>query len=272
MSPRSDFVPGNRIKDFGVEAAAGNIPGTSTINKFGEATDCDNGVATDVWDGADGATSTDIWVAPTAARIHTLVSSSNSDSDSGGSNPQSTGMRTLRVFYLPDWDTAETTEDVTLDGTAGVVMSNAAVIVHRMVGLTFGSGSTNAGIIKATAASDNTVTAAILASEGQTLMAIYGVPSIQKIFVEKMSADVLKVTGNTVEATGTVLVKENADQADAGFITKERFNFSEVAPHDRDYNGVPKRFDGPCIIKIQVVTDTDNVSCTAEFDGYVVDN
>ena len=52
--PYNHITP--RVKDFGLEVALGNIPGYSKVNKFGQATDCDSGIPTDVWDGADGTT------------------------------------------------------------------------------------------------------------------------------------------------------------------------------------------------------------------------
>jgi hypothetical protein len=151
----------------GLEVAKGNVPGHSQIFKFGKALDCDSGVPTDIWDGADGVTSTDIWVPPTVARVHNLASSS--DADNGGT---ATGMLTVRIFGLTDWDTAEVTEDVTLNGTANVATVNSYVIINGMRGLTFGSGETNAGIITATAVTDATITAAIQVGRGSSAMCI----------------------------------------------------------------------------------------------------
>ena len=50
----------DRVKDYGVEVAMGLVPGATKVNKFGEAIDCDSGVLTDLWDGANGALSTDV--------------------------------------------------------------------------------------------------------------------------------------------------------------------------------------------------------------------
>ena len=263
--------------NFGLEASLGNLSGYATVNKFGQASDCDSGVLTDIWDGADGTTSTDVWAPPNAARIHTIVSASDADSDTGGSNPQSTGARTMRVWYLADWDTAEATEDIILDGTAGVAMTNAAVMIHRMRCLTWGSGGVNAGIIKATAATDSTVTAAILAGSNQTQMVIYGVPSTQKLRVSQFCVEILKTAGGSVKASGEVLVMPapatNA-ATNTAWINKENFSVNEaVGPWKRPYpESAPKKFDGPCILKIQVNADTNNSVCTASFDGTLVDN
>jgi len=254
-------------RDFGLEVVRGRWPGISSVNKFGETTDADSGILTDIWSGADGVTSTDIWVPPTQARVHALVSTSDLDSDSGGVNPQSTGMRTCRVLGLQDWDSAESSEDVTLDGTTAVNTANSYVIIHRIIGLTFGSGETNAGIITATAATDNTVTAVIPVGEGQTFMVIYGVPSIQTLHITHLETSMSGV--GTAIATGRLIVRENADQADFGDIHKDHFRFTELSPLHREYT-IPKSFTGPLIAKIQVTTNTNNSIVSGGFDAYVV--
>jgi hypothetical protein len=260
------------IKDFGVEVSLGNVPGYTKINKFGLALDADSGIATDVWDGADGTTSTDVWVAPTQARVHAIVSTDIDDSDSGGVNPQSTGMRTVRVYGLQTWSSAESSEDVTLDGTTAVNTSNSYVIIHRMKGLTFGSTGSNEGIIKATAAVDGTITAIIQAGQGQTQMAIYGIPDTQTMHIKGITADVPKAGGvSGVLIDAKLLVKENADQSDAGFINKEQFFFSDTLLLRRTYE-IPKSVTGPAIVKIQVNTNKDNTDVSAAFDAYVVNN
>jgi len=268
--PKSLFVPSNRPRDFALEAGLGKSPGVSTVNKFGTAPDADSGVPTDVWDGADGVTSTDIWVAPTAARIHTIVSASDVDSDSGGSVAQGAGLRTLRVYYLPDWDTAEATEDVVMDGTTGKAMVASAVMIHRMHGLTWGANGVNTGIITATAATDSTITAMITAGSNQTLMAIYGVPSIQTLSITHVGLTVLRTAG-TVDATAELLVNTAADTDPDAFLVKDSYSLTENAPLDEDYTPY-KVFTGPLIAKLQVTTNTNNSVVTGRFDAYVTTN
>jgi hypothetical protein len=251
-------------REFSVEASLGNVSGYATINKFGETLDADAASATDVWDGADSVpTGTKIWVPPTTARLHDLVSTSTNDI-TGGS-----GLRTLRVYGLPDWDTAEASEDRPMNGMTDVETVGSYVIIHRMKGVSFGSGKTNAGIITATAQTDTTVTAAIQAGEGQTLMAIYGVPSTQSLRITRIRNWV--VGTGTVTVKGTLLVMENAGQSDAGWLTKERWRFSDTHSPSIEYDP-PKSFAGPCIVKIQVVSDTANSNVASGFDAYLVDN
>lgn len=251
-------------KDPGLEVALGNISGYGKVNKFGCALDCDNAVPTDIWDGADGATSTDVWVAPTQARLHDLASTNANDAAAG------TGARTCEVYGLQDWDSAETSETVTLNGVSNVATANSYVIIHRIKCLTFGSGETNAGILTATAQTDGTVTAAVQAGKGQTLMAIYGVPSTQTVHLKKGWAKVLR-SGPSANVSGLLLVKERADQSDCGFVVKEQFSFTNDDPWNPEWDP-PKSFSGPCVVKIQVESDTNNTVVPAGFDAYVVDN
>ena len=256
--------------DFALEVGLGNVTGYMKVNKFGETLDADSGVPTDVWDGADGATSTDTWVAPTQARTHTITSTSVEDDESDSGD----GLRTLRIYGLKTWDSKETSEDIDMDGGGGgggnaVQTANTYVIIHRMKGLTFGATGSNEGIITATANTDATITAAIQVGEGQTLMVIYGIPSTQTIHVAKVEAHVSGVA--TATGLGRLLVKENVDLATAAWITKSKFRFTEVDHHERTYFPY-KSFSGPCIVKIQVTTGTNDADCIAEFDAYVVDN
>ena len=244
--------------NVGLDVASDLYENISKVNKFGESLKCDSGAKTDIWDGADGSTSTIIWMPPTQARTHVIASTSGNDAASG------TGMQTMQVYGLVDWDTKESSEIVSVGDT-----TSAYVIIHRIKGLTFGSGGTNAGIITATASTDATVTAAVQAGIGQTLMAIYGIPSTQKFQLEYLRSDILKSVLSVV-ADGVISVKENADLSTSGWIIKERFQFQSSDPLKRPYP-IPKTFNGPCIIKFQVTTGTNNCQVTCGFDGYVID-
>lgn len=246
----------------------GLIDGFETVNKFGEAIDCDSGVPTDIHDGADGSasTGTDIWVPPTQSRIHNITSSNLNDTSAGS------GAKTIRVFGLVDWDSAEVSEDIIMNGTSDVATSNSYVIIHRVQCLTWGADGMNQGDITATAQTDNTVTAAILTGNNQTQMCIYGVPSIQKLRVSKIYSEIVKSTGSTQRADGEVLVMiDPATNAanNTAWTNKQNFLLVEANnPWTHDYKE-PKKFDGPCIVKIQVTTNSNNTKCIGGFDGTV---
>lgn len=250
------------IAEFSLAAAIGLVPRYSTLNKFGAASDCDTGIPTDIWDGADGSTSTDIWVAPTQARIHNIVSSDANDTAGG------TGMREVEVYGLTSWDAdKETVETVALAGETPVPTANAYVVIYRVLSHVYGSGGTNAGMITATAVTDNTITAVIQPGNGQTLMAIFAIPSN---YLMALTATHCSMSGNaTAVATGQLLVKQNADQSTAGWVVKRSWEFSRAAHYDETFLP-PTVFQGPCIVKVQVVSNTVNVSCAATIEGYII--
>jgi len=257
------FKPNTQSGDFLLEVAFGNVADYHAINKFGHAPDCDSDVATDIWDGADGLTGTDIWVAPTAARVHAIVSSDAEDDDAADGD----GMRTIMIHGLTSWtDTEETREIVSLDGATPVNTANAYVIIYRMMGMSFGVNATNAGIIKATAATDATVTAVIQIGVGQTLMAIYAVPAQTRLAIYHIATDML--ANSSADAIGRLIVETTVDQATSGERTQREWNFRRDSRYDTTIRP-PMTVDGPAILKLQVVTDTVNVACTGTFDGVI---
>ena len=258
-------------KDFLLEVASDKVPGMSSENKFSRNIEVDSGVTADVWDGghtvASGGTSL-IWLAPTAARIHTIASTSASD-DTGG-----TGANSVIINYLPDWNTAETTETVTGNLNAGIAMNNAAVMINRMEVIIQSTSTTaNAGEITATAATDSTVTARIRAGEGQTQMSIYGVPSIQKLKMGRFYANVNKAGGAAGLLDVTLLANTAPDTNSVVFITKHTFGLQTVgtSAFTIPYY-VTKKFDGPVIVKIQVASNTNDMDVSAGYDLVVRDN
>ena len=161
-------VPDPPRKASTVEAAASGTA-SHAVMEAGRNPDVDIGTE-DIW--SQGGT----WVPPTAARIHALVSSSaEDDPDKGGAVP-GTGAHTVQVLGLNS-SYAEVSETVTLNGTAPVNTATAYVIIYRMIVLTAGTSGSNVGNITATAATDATVTIAILAAKGQTQAAFYMIPA-----------------------------------------------------------------------------------------------
>ncbi len=208
-------------RDFLLEVLKGSISGHSGDTKFSRNIEIDSGVAADIWDGghtvASGGVSL-IWLAPTAARIHTIASTSANDTTGG------TGSNSVELSYLPDWDTAETTETVTGDLNAGIAMNNAAVIINRMeVIIQSTSTIINDGIITATAATDNTISAQIRAGQGQTQMSMYGVPSTQRMCIGRLYGNVNKAGGAAGLLDATLLANTAPDVNTVPFITKHTF-------------------------------------------------
>ncbi len=256
------FVGGG-VSTFDV--SLGLVANRHSVNKFGFTDNADSGVDTDVWDGAANGSVT--WVAPTAARIHDIVSTSASDDGA----PVGAGARTIQVYGLTDWDTAEVSEVITLNGTTNVPTANSYVIIHRMKVLTKGATNVNVGNISATAQTDGTVTAYILAGEGQTQMAVYGIPTGSKLVVFDYYASVVKKTpSSSIESVVKLLFNPDPKTDLLNFATKH------VNIVNSDFNlqhifEPPNAFSGPGILKVEVNTDTMNAEVAAGFDAVLVD-
>lgn len=257
-----------RYVDLGLEAALGLTQGISPINKFGRAPSGVQTTATDIWDRADATPTQQIWVAPTQARVHNLVSTSGND-DLAGS-----GARRVQVYGLTSWSTAEVNEIVDMDGITPVGTTNEYVIIHRMIVRpdSAGVGATNAGTITATAVTDATVTAQINIGEGQTQMAIYGVPSCCTLAIKSFSASQLRATaGATVATDITMMVNEQPDTDVDFFVTKETDALYGAGSTvwERTYDP-PKTFAGPAIVKFQATASAADVDLSVSFDAYLV--
>lgn len=255
--------------DYALRVARGLVSGVTHINKFGTAPSGVQTTATDIWSRADSTPTQQVWLAPTAARIHAIVSTSTSDDGS----PAGVGARTIRIYGLKTWDLAETNEDITLDGTTPVNTVNSYVIIHRMKVLTCGTTNINVGTITATAATDATVTAVIMPGDGQTEMAIYGVPSIQTLYVVRWGCGIDKSSGAAATCDFELRVNENPNVQTTKFLRKDDISLQSTGTSifDRTY-AIPNKFAGPCIIKVSAIASVADLEGESGFDGYVVTN
>lgn len=255
--------------DWGGQVALDNITGYKSVNKFGAAPSGVQDVATDIWDRADATPTQSVWTAPTQARVHAIVSTSGEDAVGG------TGAAYLIVYGLTSWDTKEVSEVVTLTGVASVNTVNSYVIIHRMKCVAQASTTNvgvNVGTITATAAGDGTVTAAILPGNGQTEMAIYGVPSVQEALLYRWSVQIDKASGAVATADFILRVNENPDVQLLGFIRKDDISVQSTGTNTQERNyTVPPKFSGPCIIKVTAIASVDDVDGEAQFDLVLVD-
>lgn len=256
--------------DYPLEISRGNISGISSINKFGKAPSGIQTTATDIWSRADATPTQQIWVAPTTARQHNIVSTSTDDDGS----PVGVGARTIRIWGLTSWSTAESSEDITMDGTSNVLTASSYVIIHRMKVLTAGNTSINVGTITATAATDASVTAVILPNEGQTQMAIYGVPSTQSFYITKIYASLNDATASSrVDIRFYVNESPNVSPLNVRFILKGTFELSNQGSSYVDHTYEPPfRINGPCIVKLQGISNSADEDVSGGFDGYLVTN
>ena len=253
-----------------VDVALGRFQGFAPVQKFGRAPSGVQSAATgaDIWDLADASPTQSIWVPPTAPRIHTLTSTSDEDTLTTG-----TGAWTMRVWYLADWDTEETFEDVDLDGTSGTAMSNAAVTINRMRVIANGGTSFPTGTITATAATDSTITAVVRPNLGSTAMAIFGWPSTQTLVLFDWWGSLMQAQAQARDVRCRLF----------RYLDPENYPglLNEVAVRGLQSNGdsspswpfpVPLPLPGPGILKVNGVGSHDDIDVAAGFNGILVDN
>jgi hypothetical protein len=252
--------------DFALEVPRGNVSGIASVNKFGRAPTGVQTTATDIWDRADATPTQSIWLAPTAARIHTIASSSANDTTGG------TGANAVQIFYLPDWGTPEQSEIVEGNLNAGIAMANAAVIIHRMRVIPQGTSTTvNAGTITATAASDATVTAQINIGEGQTQMAIYGIPSTQNLYLTGYYGTINKAQGAAASINYSFLVNPSPNTNTVVYLIKNTRGLQSTGKSGDTWPWRPYfKVSGPAIVKVQGLANAADVEASAGFDGYLV--
>lgn len=251
----------NVSTDFYYDISTGAVENNDAVNKFGRNPDVDTATdPEDVWDTGG------IWVAPTQARKHNIASSDANDDAIG------TGAQTIRLYGLVSWDSLETSEDVIMDGLTPVATSNSYVIIHRMKVLTAGSGGLNVGDITATAQTDGTITAQITASQNQTLMAIYGIPALQKLVITKWYTSVNLTSGGGGTADVELLINEEPDNNLLLFLVKHHAGLSSSGSSVFNHEFSPYlSVQGPAIIKVNVESvSSNNTDISGGFDGILI--
>ncbi len=240
------------VDDPFLDIAKGNNDGF--IHKFGRNQDVDSAAAEDVWDG--GA----LWVPPTTARLHDVVSTSTDDDGS----PAGIGAQTIQVFGL-DSSFNEQDETLTLNGMTDVPTVNAYTMIHRMVILAAGSTGSNVGTITATAQTDATVTAQITINKNQTFMAIYQVPAGKAGYLVQMHGSIV----GTVVGKAAIELFATPD----GEVLQGKFSFglnvagsSFADPQFR----IPIAFAAKTILRMRAFSDTNDLDVTAGFDLVLV--
>ena len=238
------------------DIAKGNIAGHSILDKFGRNADIDSGAPEDVWDGGGD------WVAPTAARIHNIVSTSALDAVANS------GARTVRVYGLDAaWNHQE--ETVNMAGVAGVLTVNTYTMIYRMKTLTGGTDAGNVGVISAIAQVDGTTTAQISAGQNQTLMAVYMVPAGKTGYITSMGAALNRAGSANADVElwakpfgGVWTIKHITGVDKQG---TNAFHHIFTLPMRDDF--VEKT-----LIKIRAGATANNTDISAHFDMILVDN
>lgn len=268
---RSDGMINIGVRNHQLDVAKDLLASEYSVNVFARNIEIDAAVAADVWDGghtiASGGSVSLIWVSPTAARQHAIASSSGSDTSAG------VGARTVRIRGLIDWDTPEITEDIVMNGTTSVTTTQSYVIINSMDVLTKGATSSNVGIITAFAITDATVTSQIRAGEGHTHQSIYGISSLDLMYIGRLYANANKAGGATGFADVSLLVNPEPDAELTNFRSRHTFGLMTDGTSALTINyWVPKIIKGPAITKVQVASGTNNMDISAGFDAIVSTN
>lgn len=139
----------------------------------------------------------------TSATAVELLSSDAADDDGG------TGLQTVKVQGLDEnWDYAE--ETVTMNGvSASTATTTTFIRVHRITGVTAGSGGVNAGTVTCRVVSAGATIAVANIGHGRSLQAIYTVPNLCTAFLTRAHMRSDGATGTD----GGVLVRSGADGA-----------------------------------------------------------
>lgn len=240
--------------DFNLQIARGLVSGFKAVNKFGRNPDVDAAAPEDIW--YNGGT----WVAPTAARVHSIVSTSVNDTAAG------TGARTVTMYGL-NASYVEQSETVTLNGTTPVNTVNSYVMIDRAIVATAGSGGTNAGVITATAAVDGTVTLYMTAGKAGTQLCVYIVPAgytaylMGYSFSANLSANALMQCELFVKPFGGVFNLKSTLNIDGGSDSIGSKKFERPDP-------IPEK----STIKLRVTTDTNNCDVSGHFELILIAN
>lgn len=252
--------------DFGLNISSTNLAGYTHISKFGRSTNVD-AVATDVWDMANTTEDIDLWTAPTASRVHDLVTNSSNDYAVG------TGCRTIEVQGL-DGDWTIQAEIVTLSsGAIPSQTTNSYRRIYRAICKTFGSGALNDGDIFLRALTDKTTTAMVTAGFGQTLMAIWTCPAASTCFIQSYYANFNKSGGSTGSIDVTLFVRSGADQADSGWTVKHHAGLISAGSSHFLHPFAPSvRIPAMSDVRIQAFGSTTDLDVSAGFDIIIIEN
>lgn len=266
---RSDGMINISVRNHQLDVERDLIDDETSVNKFARNIEIDSGITADIWDGghtlASGGSVSLIWVAPTTARVHHIASTSTDDTSGG------VGAKTLRIYGLIDWDTPEIIEDIVMNGQTSVATTQSYVMINRMKVLTKGATSSNVGIITAFAATDATITSQIRAGQGQTHQSMFGISSLETMYMGRLYASTNKAGGQTGLADVSLLVNPEPQTELTNFLSKHTFGLMTVGTSAYDVNYYnPKKIEGPSITKIQVLSGTANMDVSAGFDAIIV--
>lgn len=246
-------------KDFYYEASMGRVSGLSIIKKFGAI---DNVPTT-----LTPITSAGVYQTPTALTSLEMVSTDNTNDKSGGA-----GALTVRVIGIGT-GYAEITEDVTLNGTTAVALSNQFYRVYRMFVTESGAYANS------TTPSHNSTITLRVASAGATWAQINSDASfgLGQSLIACYSGETgyyYSVNPNTISVEGTKTISLFFFMREAFNTTSSPYSPMRVQKLDRGIEGftVPQRkaplgpFTGPVDIGFMAKTSSGTADVSINFE------
>lgn len=240
-----------------LEIARGNVPGMSTLAKFGRTDSLAAG--DDIWENS----STYLW--QSAAQTHTITGGANDDA--GG-----TGALTAELFGL-DTNWAPISEVLTMNGVAGVTTTKLFRRTFRLKVLTAGSVGTNDGVIFATSDTDSNTQVYVPAGNGQTLMAIYTVPAGKTLYAFGMYGTILRSV-TSVSAELQLVQRPDSDVAASAWQVKHSIGVVSLG-NGSYYHPFPtiKTFPAKSDLRVKCsYSSSASAVVNAGFDGILVDD
>lgn len=240
-------------EEFGQFVARGGSQTVQPLNKFGRNPVVDAAAVEDVWDAGGSFTYQAV-----AVPIE-IVSASANDAAAG------TGARTVQVFGT-DGNYLTISEIVTMNGATPVTLTQNYSRIWRAIVRTVGTGGVNAGIITIRVVTGPVTQAQILAGNGQTLMALFTVPSNQFLIISNYYTT-MALTGG---GNNIVNVKLFVRPRDESWILKHTLDFDSQTLGHINYRFTPALSVGSCIdVRLEADTTTNSTVVSAGFGGYL---
>lgn len=247
-----EFTPPN--------VASGQWPGAFNLFVIGrnDALDPGDGFA-DVWEG--GAN-----LVPLAAAERMDIVSDSADDAQGG-----TGLTLAQITGVND-DGEYIGEVVALNGTTPVKTVLSYLRVNRLVGVSAGTGETNAGDLTATAETALTIQAHMEAGKGVAYSAYYTVPVNFTAFIERIEVGCAKlVGGGNPEISVAVQVREKASVPGAPWLTLFERELDTRASNNASFGSdFFLRLGEQAEIRVRIATNTTNSIVNYRLYGAVV--
>ena len=240
--------------DWTINISAGDVSGTSYIEKFGMNTDVDANKET-IWDGGD------IYSYVSTAETVAITSTLGADSAAG------TGARTVEIQGL-DANHTLVYETLTVGGGAG---TQEFLRIFRAKVVTAGTSGINEGTISITSSDTSTVLAQIgvdgtgsnAAGRGQTFMALYTVPAGKTAYLTQWTVGCGK---QNTDAVATFLAKPEGSAWNA----KDIITVSATT-YAKDYK-IPLQFTEKTDIEVRAYSTTNNSLVSSTFNLILIDN